>query len=106
MYLKNLIEQEATSEAKKICRSWSQKIKDRFKIESEIIIRIGDRADELLKLIQEDSGIRFLVLASTPNSEDPGPLIKALTGKRIKDLAIPIVIVPGALSEKDIDLIA
>ena len=104
--IENLIEQEATSEAKKICRSWSQKIKDRFKIESEIIIRIGDRADELLKLIQEDSGIRFLVLASTPNSEDPGPLIKALTGKRIKDLAIPIVIVPGALSEKDIDLIA
>ena len=84
---------------------WSQKIKLRFNIETEIIIKIGDRADELLKLIKEDQTIRFLVLASTPNNEDPGPLIKALTGKRIKDLAIPIVIVPGSLEEKDIDLI-
>lgn len=104
--IENLIEQEETSKAKKLCRIWSQKIKTRFNIESEIIIKIGDRADELLKLIKEDQNIRFLVLASTPNSEDPGPLIKALTGKKIKDLTIPIVIVPGSLREKDIDLIA
>ena len=32
--IENLIEQEATSEAKKICRAWSQKIKKRFNIES------------------------------------------------------------------------
>ena len=104
--IENLIEQEATSEAKKICRGWSQKIKKRFNIESEIIIKIGDRSEELLKLVKEDSNIRFLVLASSANNENPGPLITSLTGKKIKDLSIPIVIVPGSLSEKDIDLIA
>ena len=104
--IENLIEQEATSEAKKICRGWSQKIKKRFNIESEIIIKIGDRTEELLKLVKEDSNIRFLVLASSANNENPGPLITSLTGKKIKDLSIPIVIVPGSLSEKDIDLIA
>ena len=31
--IENLIEQEATSDAKKICRKWAQKIKDRFGIE-------------------------------------------------------------------------
>ena len=104
--IENLIEQEATSEAKKLCRIWSQKIKSRFSIESEVIIRMGDRCEELLKLVKEDRNIRFLVLASNANSEDPGPLIKALTGKRLKDLSIPIVVIPGSLSEKDIDLIA
>ena len=102
--IENLIEQEATSEAKKICRTWSQKIKSRFKIESEIII--GNRAEQVLKLLKEDQDIRFLILASASNSEDPGPIIKALTSKKIKELSIPIVIVPGSLEEKDIDLIA
>ena len=104
--IENLIEQEATSEAKKICRNWSQKIKERFKIDSEIIVKIGNRPEEVVKLLNQDQDIRFLVLASAPNSDDPGPIIKALTGKKIKELSIPIVIVPGSLQEKDIDLIA
>ena len=104
--IENLIEQEATSEAKKLCRIWSQKIKSRFGIESEVIIKMGDRCEELLKLVKEDKNIRFLVLASSANNEEPGPLIKALTGKKIKNLSIPMVIIPGSLSEKDIDLIA
>ena len=104
--IENLIEQEATSEAKKLCRIWSQKIKSRFGIESEVIIKMGDRCEELLKLVQEDRSIRFLVLASSANNEEPVPLIKALTGKKIKNLSIPMVIIPGSLSEKDIDLIA
>ena len=104
--IENLIEQEATSEAKKLCRVWAQKIKSRFDIESEIIIKMGDRCEELLKLVEEDKNIRFLVLASSANNEEPGPLIKALTGKKIKELSIPMVIIPGSLSEKEIDLIA
>ena len=103
--IENLIEQEATSEAKKSCRVWAQKIKSRFDIESEIIIKMGDRCEELLKLVEEDKNIRFLVLASSANNEEPGPLIKALTGKKIKDLSIPMVVIPGTLSEKEIDLI-
>ena len=103
--IENLIEQEATSEAKKICRTWVQKIKSKFNIECEVIIKMGDRCEELLKLIEEDKNIRFLVLASSANNEEPGPLIKALTGKKIKNLSIPMVVIPGSLSEKEIDLI-
>ena len=90
--IENLIEQEATSEAKKLCRLWAQKIKSRFEIESEVIIKIGDRCEELLKLVEEDKNIRFLVLASRANNEEPGPLIKALTGKKIKYLSIPCLL--------------
>ena len=104
--IENLIEQEATREAKKLCRVWVQKIKSRFNIESEVIIKMGDRCEELLKLVKEDKNIRFLVLGSSANNEEPGPLIKALTGKKMKDLSIPMVVIPGSLSEKEIDLIA
>ncbi|MDC0412844.1 universal stress protein [Pelagibacteraceae bacterium] len=103
--IENLIEQEATSEAKKLCRVWAQKIKSRFGIDSEMIIKMGDRCEELLKVIEDDKNIRFLVLASRANNEEPGPLIKALTGKKIKNLSIPMVVIPGSLSEKEMDLI-
>ncbi len=104
--IENLIEQEATSEAKKKCRYWANEIKNTFNIETEIILKLGDKVEEILKLVQEDKSIRFIVLASSPNNEDPGPIIKAITGKKIKNLSIPVVIVPGSMTEKDIDLIA
>ena len=98
--IENLIEQEATSEAKKFVEIGHKKLKRRFKIDSEIIIKIGNRPEEVVKLLNQDQDIRFLVLASAPNSDDPGPIIKALTGKKIKELSIPIVIVPGKFTRK------
>ena len=63
--VEHLIEQEETSEAKKICRNWAQLIKDQFNIDTEIIIKLGNKKDEILKLLKEDKNIRFLVLATS-----------------------------------------
>ena len=57
--VENLIEQEETSEAKKICRSWAQKIKEKYAIETEIILKLGNRLNELVKLLKEDEDIRL-----------------------------------------------
>ena len=103
--IENLIEQEETSEAKKICRSWAQKIKEKFSIDTEIILKLGNRTDELVKLLKEDKDIRFLVLATSDEGESPGPIIKSLMSAKIKELSIPAVLVPGSIEEKDIDLI-
>ena len=103
--VEHLIEQEETSEAKKICRSWSQLIKDKFDIDSEIILKLGNKKDEILKLLKEDKNIRFLVLATSGDGENPGPIIKSLLSSKMRDLSIPIVLVPGSMDEKDINLI-
>ena len=103
--VEHLIEQEETSEAKKICRSWSQLIKDKFDIDSEIILKLGNKKDEILKLLKEDKNIRFLVLATSGDGENPGPIIKSLLSSKMRDLSIPIVLVPGSMEEKDINLI-
>ena len=104
--VENLIEQEETSEAKKICRFWAQKIKEKYAIETEIILKLGNRLNELVKLLKEDEDIRFLVLATSVEGEDPGPIIKSLMTSKMKDLSIPIVLVPGSIDEKEIDSIA
>ena len=103
--VEHLIEQEETSEAKKICRNWAQLIKDQFNIDTEIILKLGNKKDEILKLLREDKNIRFLVLASSGDGENPGPIIKSLLSSKMRDLSIPIVLVPGSMEEKDIDLI-
>tara|TARA_B100000963_G_scaffold355929_1_gene375124 strand:+ start:186 stop:647 length:462 start_codon:yes stop_codon:yes gene_type:complete len=103
--VEHLIEQEETSEAKKICRDWAQLIKNKFNIDTEIIIKLGNRKDEILKLLKEDKNIRFLVLATSGDGENPGPIIKSLLSSKMRDLSIPIVLVPGSMNEKDINLI-
>jgi len=68
-----------------------------------IFIREGRRRDELLALIDEEPGISILVLAASAGAEGPGPLITALTGKALTKLRVPITIVPGSLTEQQLD---
>jgi nucleotide-binding universal stress UspA family protein len=71
-----------------------------------IHIREGDSRDELAKLITEDGSISVLVLASASSNEGPGPLVTAFAGKLGNQLRVPLTIVPGALTEAEIDAIS
>jgi len=62
---------------------------------------MGDKVDEIIKFLKEDKSIRFLVLASSTDN-DPEPIIKSLS-KKMNDLPVPLVIIPGLISEKEID---
>lgn len=68
-----------------------------------VIIREGDPREELLKLLEEDPRISILVLASAPGGGGPGPLITALTGRHSHRLRVPMTIVPGEMSEAELD---
>jgi nucleotide-binding universal stress UspA family protein len=68
-----------------------------------IFIREGRRRDELLALISEEKSMSVLVLAAGTSAEGPGPLITALTGKQAAKLRIPMTIVPGSLTEAELD---
>jgi nucleotide-binding universal stress UspA family protein len=71
-----------------------------------IHIREGKNRDELVKLLAEDRSISVLVLGSSSGGEGPGPLVTAFTGKLGSQLRIPLTIVPGALTEAEIDAIS
>jgi len=59
--------------------------------------------DLFLALIDEEPSISILVLAASAAAEGPGPLITALTGKALTKLRVPITIVPGSLTEQQLD---
>ena len=74
-------------------------------ITPERVIRDGDTSEQILKLIDEDEDIAILVLAAGTSKEGPGPLVTGL-GKSAGDYPIPVAIVPGHLSDEDLDALS
>jgi len=66
------------------------------------VIREGPTPDEILRLIEEDADIGILVLGAGTGNEGPGPLVSHI-GKTAGTFPIPIAIVPGHLSDDEID---
>jgi nucleotide-binding universal stress UspA family protein len=68
----------------------------------ERVIREGNKAQEILSLIEEDEDIAVLILAAGTGAEGPGPLVASLA-KTAGTFPIPVAIVPGHLSDEDLD---
>src|SRR5215831_11850226 len=71
----------------------------------ERVIREGEKAEELLKLIEENEDIAALILAAGTGSEGPGPLVSSLV-RTAGTFPIPVAIEPGHLSDEDLDRMA
>jgi D-alanine-D-alanine ligase len=70
----------------------------------ELSIREGNRADEVLALIQDDAEIGVLVLGAG-EGDSPGPLVSQLVAKMGGRMPIPVTVVPGAMSLERIDAV-
>lgn len=67
-----------------------------------IHIRSGNKRDELLALMAEESEIKLLVLGIAEAGDGPGPLVSALLAAG-DALRVPITLVPGTLTPEEID---
>ena len=70
-----------------------------------IYIREGEITEQLIKLLEEESGIDLLVLGAATGPDGPGPLVSQIVQKMAGRLPVPITIVPGNLSDEQIDAI-
>lgn len=101
--------EEGISKAKAVFRLFGRKLKilGFDDLEPEEIIREGKIAEEILSLIEEDPDIAILVLGSSKDPAGPGPLISLLAaGKYTSELSVPITIVPGTLTDEEIEALA
>jgi nucleotide-binding universal stress UspA family protein len=71
-------------------------------ITPERVIREGDPSEQILDVIDKDVDISMLVLAASVGPEGPGPIITALA-KTVGTFPIPVTVVPGNLTDGDID---
>ena len=56
-------------------------------------------------MIEKDADIVMLILAANPGPEGPGPIITAMANVS-GTFPIPVVIVPGELSDEDVDALS
>lgn len=102
----NLMRDEARQQAEAIMQKMAGEVQKHAGSFPILHFREGDRQDEVLKLIDEEPSISILVLGAATGPKGPGPLITSLTSKQVGKLRIPITIVPGNLSDADIESIA
>ncbi|MBL4740529.1 MAG: universal stress protein [Sneathiella sp.] len=105
MGVEQAMREEAREEAEELLQKLAEEIQNDTHLVPEFAIRDGYVKDELLSLIEEDPDIRILVLAASPDKAGPGPLIKSLVGEMSGTFAIPITVVPGNLSDKQLDAV-
>jgi nucleotide-binding universal stress UspA family protein len=74
-------------------------------ITPERVIREGEATEQTLDVIDQDVDIVMLVLAANPGPEGPGPLV-TMMASAVGSFPIPITIVPGGLTDTDIDALS
>jgi nucleotide-binding universal stress UspA family protein len=101
----DIMKAEAHEAANQILDQFAARANGVAGITPERVIRDGEKAQEILKLIDEDEDIATLVLAAGTGKEGPGPLVSTV-GKTAGAYPIPVAIVPGHLGDEDLDALS
>ena len=100
------LREEAAEEAAGFAEAGAAHARAAAGVEPERVIREGEKADEIVALIEEDPDISFLVLGAAVGAGGPGPLVSSIAAKGTQAFPIPVVIVPGSLDDEEIDALA
>jgi nucleotide-binding universal stress UspA family protein len=98
----DIMRAEAHEEANAMLATFAARSNGIAGITPECVIREGEVAEEILNIIGEDEDIAVLVLAAGVGTEGPGPLVSAL-GTTVGAFPIPVTIVPGHLTDEELD---
>jgi nucleotide-binding universal stress UspA family protein len=101
-----LIKEESRQQAEALMQKMAAEVQTLSGAMPVLYFREGERRDEVMKLIDEEPSISILVLGASTGPKGPGPLVQALTSKFVGKLRVPVTIVPGQLTNDDIDHIA
>lgn len=103
--VEDIIREEAREKAQASLSKFAARARDVANLDTEMVIREGKTAEQIRQLIEADEDIAVLVLAAGESSEGPGPLVSAIAGRGSGSFPVPITIVPGTLSEDQIEAI-
>ena len=81
----------------------SVNIKSYSDVSCDYIIEHGSKLEAVKNLISLDNSISLLILASNKKDKNPGILVETISGD---GYSIPVVVIPGNLSDNDIDKLA
>jgi len=100
----NIMREEARERINVHYEVFAKWMRDRQKVEPELVIREGEAVTEILAQISEDPEIGVLVLGAGDDKKGPGPLVSQMS-RASGSLPIPVTIVPGELAKERIEAI-
>lgn len=95
--------QEAHAEANEMMDRVVERMEAYCGIHADIHIAEGEPKEELKSFIEEAGDIFMLVLGANKDGEQPGPLVDYFSGPLVGSLKCPLMIVPGAMTNDDVD---
>ncbi|MEI8394950.1 MAG: universal stress protein [Rhodospirillaceae bacterium] len=104
--VEDLMREERRTAGELLLQRYAKEVNLRSGTLPSLYVREGERPEELMRLIDEDRSISILVLAAGTGPEGPGPLITYLAGSGFNRLRIPVTIVPGTLTDAEIEAIS
>ena len=96
------IEAEAEDQAKLLLANRAADVEALTGARPELRIVRGRSGEAVLELLQQDRSIRALVLAAAAKGK-PGPLVEYFASERAGSLPCMVMIVPGAISDEELD---
>ncbi|MFG1278117.1 universal stress protein [Xanthobacter autotrophicus] len=102
----DLMRAEAHEEMEARLQKFAARARQVAGITPDLVVKEGAPAEAIARLIAEDHDIAILVLAAGVGKEGPGPLVTVLAAGHAARFPVPITIVPGALTDAELDAIA
>ncbi|MFK8253602.1 universal stress protein [Ancylobacter terrae] len=102
----DLMRAEATDHATARLGHYAARARALSGIEAEVVVREGVLAAAIAHQVETDEDIGILVLASSAAGEGAGPLVHGLLSGNLAAFPIPVTIVPGMLTDAEIDALA
>ena len=96
------IEEEARQRAEGIAQAAASAIHQEYDVQPSVTVEHGSAVEILRRVLVEDDSIAALVLGAAA-SGPPGPLVAHFTGNDAGALPVPVMIVPGSLSDAELD---
>ncbi len=102
MAVENVMRDERREEAEHLLHDLAAEVNEWAGVMPVLSVREGRTGDEILAAIEEDPSINFLVVGAAPPEPKRGKLISWLAGQLSGRLSVPLVIVPGNLSDEQL----
>lgn len=102
------IERQQRDEAEALLARLGQEAAERSGAQALFLIEEGEPDEAIRKVVGDDPDIKIMVLAAASGARGPGPLVSAVLkhGAAFGGRKLPVTIVPGELTEKDIEDLA
>lgn len=104
--VEQLMREEALEEAERMLHGLAAEAYECCGIRPELVVREGKLREEIAAQIAEDPDIAVLVLGAATGKEGPGPLVSSIASDAAGGFGIPVTIVPGNLTDEQLELLA